>query len=246
MEPQVNGASATRTGGKRKKPNSPKAPGTSLRTAITETSKLYQRYSHGTFGRGEMAHALAMSNGSGAFLAKAAALKGYGLIEDTANGSIRVTDLFKALYSAPAGSPELKRNALRAVSLPPVYAGLLAQFKSKIPDEDAIALRLETTGGFNHDRAAEVAGAFRGTLLDFGLIDESGNVLPVRDDDHVEEGEQRREAETVPDVPAGPGIFRVEVPLGPGRRALLALPEDIGAADTAKICAVLAAYGPTA
>jgi hypothetical protein len=243
MEAQVNHAGTAPASGKRKKPNSPKAPGTSLRTAIAETSKLYQRYSHGSFSRGEMANALGMSYGSGAFLAKSAALKAYGLIEDTTDGSAKLTDLFKALYSAPAGSAELKRNAFRAVSLPPVYAGLLAQFKAKIPDEDAIALRLETAGGFNHDRAGEVAGAFRGTLLDFGLIDESGNVLPVRDEEAAEAEEQATPEAGASAMPSGPGIFRVEVPLGPGRRALLALPEDIGAADTAKICAVLAAYG---
>jgi len=44
-----------------------------------------------------------------------------------------------------------------------------------------------------------------------------------------------------PTVPSGPGVFRIEVPLA-RRRAIVALPEDVSAADTTKICAILTAY----
>lgn len=247
MEAQTTSADTAAPSGKRKKPNSPKAPGTSLRTAIAETTKLYTRYSHGSFSRGEMASALGMSGGSGAFMGKAATLKEYGLVEES-GGQSKVSDLFKGLKSAPAGSAELKRNALQAVTRPTVFSGLLQQFPAKVPDETALALRLETAGGFNHDRALAVATAFRSSLLDYGLIDASGNVLPVRDDGgRMAEGRSEDEggesADNAVVLPSAPGLFRVEVPLGPGRRALLALPEDISEADTKRICAVLAAYG---
>jgi hypothetical protein len=245
MDTEATTSAAAATG-RKKKPNSPKAPGTSLRAAIAETSKLYQKYSHGSFGKGEMASALGMSANSGAFLGKTATLKEYGLIEDTGAGLTRATELFKALYSAPAGSTEQKRNALHAISRPAVFAGLLGQFPAKVPDDTALALRLETAGGFNHERAGAVASAFRASLADYGLIDGNGNVLPVRDDDRRSDEAQPSEQPdpaAAPDVPAGPGLFRVEVPLGPGRRALLALPEDLTEADTKRICAVLSAYG---
>jgi hypothetical protein len=234
---------------RKKKANSPKAPGTSLRTAIAEVTKLYAKYSHGAFSRGEMASALSMSANSGAFLGKTATLREYGLIEETGAGTMKVSDLFKAIYSAPAGSAELKRNALFAIGHSAVFAGLLQQFSAKVPDEAALALRLETAGGFNRDRAQAVASAFRDSLAHYGLIDASGNVLQVREGaEDVAEAERSApdESDVRPDVPAGPGIFRVEVPLGPGRRALLALPDDITAADTTRICAVLAGYNPAA
>lgn len=234
---------------RKKKANSPKAPGTSLRSAFAEVTKLYGKYSHSAFGRGEMASALGMSANSGAFLGKSATLREYGLIEETGAGTMKVTDLFKGLYSAPAGSAELKRNAMHAIGRSAVFAGLLQQFSAKVPDDAALALRLETAGGFNRDRAQAVASAFRASLADYGLIDASGNVLRIRDaDEAASESQQSAEDEldAKADVPSGPGIFRVEVPLGPGRRALLALPEDITAADTTRICAVLAAYSPAA
>jgi hypothetical protein len=233
----------------KKKPMSPKAPGMPLRVAVAEVAKIYGRYSHSSFTRGEMASALAMSAGSGSFYAKAATLNMYGLIEDT-GGNVKASDLFKAIYQATDGSPDERRHAFRAISRPTVFAGLLRQFGHRIPDEAAIALRLEMSERFNRDRAQEVASAFRASLSDYGLIDGSGNLLPVRDD----AGESQDDATNLDDdadlavqpsrrpKDEGPGMFRVEVPLADGRRAVLALPEDINEADKTKICLVLGAY----
>lgn len=228
----------------KKKPNSPKAPGSSLRSAVAETSKLYQSYSHGQFSRGEMASALNMSGNSGAFLGKAATLREYGLVDET-GGQARVSELFKAIHQAPVGSAELKRNALQAVRKPAVFARLLTQFSTKIPDEAALALRLETQERFNRDRAAQVAAAFRTSLSEYGLIDGNGNVLSVRDDagddaEQPDEGDQP--AAKQQDVPAGPSVFRVEVPLADDRLAVVALPREVRPGDIKRICAVLTAY----
>lgn len=245
---ESNGAPAASTA-KKKKPNSPKAPGLALRGAMAEVAKVYERYSHASFTRGEMASALGMSSGSGSFYAKAATLNMYGLIEES-GGNVKVSSLFKTLYQAPASSPEMRRNALQAIGKPSQFAGLLRQFGQRIPDEAAIALRLEMQGGFNRDRAQEVASAFRSSLSDYELIDASGNLLPVRDDGGASAPADEDEGDDQvalagaksPSLPAAPGSFRVEVPLANGRKAILALPEDVSEADTKKICAVLNAY----
>src|SRR5690242_14721963 len=149
-----------------KKPNSPKAPGISLRAAVAEVSKVYQRYSHGTFTKGEMAAALGMSATSGAFYGKSSTLKEYGLVEEV-GADVKVSDLFMAMYAAPIGSSELKRHALQAVRNSAMFARLLWQFSAKVPDEAAVALRLETSERFNRDRAREVAAAFRTSLTEY-------------------------------------------------------------------------------
>ena len=234
MEPE---ASATH----KKKPNSPKAPGTSLRSAVAEVSKVYQRYSHGSFSRSEMASALNMSGNSGAFLGKAATLKEYGLITEAA-GSVQVSDLFKAMYQAPAGSAELKRNAMHAVRSPAVFARLLQQFNVRVPDEAALALRLETQERFNRDRALAVAAAFRTSLSEYGLIDASGNLLSVREDSPVEPMSDMRadnDDADEPDMKSGSGKQRLEVALRDGRKAILVVPDDLTTADTRKIAALL-------
>jgi hypothetical protein len=232
---------------RKKKPNSPKAPGTSLRSAVAEVSKIYQRYSHGSFSRGEMASALVMSANSGAFLGKAATLKEYGLVTE-GGGSAQVSDLFKAIYQAPGGSAELKRNALEAVRTPAVFARLLQQFSTKIPDNEALALRLETKERFNRDRALAVASAFRTSLAEYGLIDANGNLLPVRDEpaDEAPSDEQANDDDDdgnidEPNPKTGAGNQRLEVSLSDGRKAVLIVPNDLTKADTKKISAILSA-----
>ena len=240
-ESEVTPAGATR----KKKPNSPKAPGMPLRAAMGEVAKIYDRYSHSTFTRGEMASALGMSSGSGAFYGKAATLGLYGLTEE-ASGSVKVSSLFKALYQAPEGSAEMKRNALAAITRASVFANLLNQFGTRIPDEGAIALRLEMQGGFNRDRALEVASAFRSSMADYALIDGAGNVLPARDEPvPIASGESRHDVAGSDDdddsVRASDGRQRLEVALRDGRKAVLILPEELTGADVRKISALLSA-----
>jgi hypothetical protein len=218
---------------------------------MAEVTKIYDRYSHSAFTRGEMASAVGMSAGSGSFFAKAATLNMYGLIDES-GGNVKVSPLFKALYQAPADSAELKRNAFQAIGKPAVFAGLLRSFGQRIPDESAIALRLEMQSNFNRDRAQQVAASFRSSLADYGLIDGSGNLLPVRESDSQRtedaedsgaEGVESHSGAMAPASPTpGPGMSRVEVPLANGRKAVVALPDDVTEADAKKICAILTAY----
>lgn len=228
--------------GGRRKPNSPRAPGIDLRSAIAEVAKVYSRYSHGSFTKGELASAMNMSASSGAFLGKSAGLREYGLIEETAGGE-RVSDIFRSVYQAPMGSTEAKRAAIVAIRHSPAFARLLQQFSTKVPDEAALSLRLETQERFNADRAKVVAAAFRRSLVEYGLLDQAGNVLPVRDDEAPDVAtEPPGGTADTSDASHEGGLFRVEIPLGPGRRAVLHLPEDVGAADARRISAVLRAY----
>lgn len=229
----------------RRKPNSPKAPGIDLRSAVAEVAKVYSRYSHGSFTKGELASALGMSAGSGTFLSKSAALREYGLIEDTVGGE-RVSDIFRSVYQAPLGSNEVKRAAMVSLRHSPALERLLQQFDAKVPDERALSLRLETQERFNADRAKVVATAFRRSLMEYGLIDQAGNLLPVRDDEVTSQVETspHKADDTDEDSEPGPetGLFRVEIPLGAGRRAVLHLPDDFAQPDARRVNAVLRAY----
>ena len=155
-----------------------------------------------------------------------------------------MSDLFKAIYSAPAGSPELKRYAWQAVRTPAVFARLLQQFSARVPDEAALAMRLESQERFNRERARAVAAAFRTSLTEYGLIDVNGNVLSARDQPSVAAPRDERGAgdEPAADVDEGghaAGRQRLEVALRDGRKAVLILPDDLTAADTRKVSALL-------
>ena len=227
---------------RKKRSNSPKAPGIALSDAVADVGKIFQRYGHATFTRGEMAAALNMSSSGGAFLSRAAALRDYDLIEETPLGA-KASELFKRIYQAPPSSAELKRLALHAMRSPSVYGRLLQQFTTRIPDTAALALRLEAQDRFNGERAKTVADAFRSSLAAYGLIDAAGNFLPPRDEDAASEQESREERlATTAEGPPLQDSFRVEVPLGPGRRAVVILPEDIAEADVVRISTVLKGF----
>ena len=72
---------------------------------MAEVSKIYQRYSHGSFSRGEMASALGMSANSGAFLGKASTLKEYGLplIKDSPR-TIKTMFVENPVHGGPFGA----------------------------------------------------------------------------------------------------------------------------------------------
>lgn len=230
----------------RKKPNSPRAPGLSLRQATSEAAKAYQRYSHGSFSRGELAAAMGLSAASGGFLGKVATLRDYGLLEDAPGGE-KLSDLFMALYSSPPGSLAAKRSALESIEKSNVFARLLEQFPIRVPDDSALALRLESQERFNRDRARVVAAAFRQSLSEFGLIDAGGNVLPPRDDVSRSLNE---ETQVETSAALGTSVtddaksenFRIEIPLRDQRRAVLFLPDDLSSTDVARVAAVLRGY----
>ena len=240
----------------RRKPNSPKAPGLPLRAAVAEVSKIYQTYTNGQFDRGEMAASLGMSAGSGSFMGKTATLREYGLIDEV-GGRFRVSDLFKSLYFADSGSPDLRRSALQAIRTASLFGRLLQQEPNRVLDQDALAMRLERQERFNPERAQAVAAAFRSSMADYGLIDGRGNVLPVRDDEAPtpephdatgdEVGEDAGEDSRVSGgaaalLPKSPEMFRVEVPLADDRLAVVALPREVRPGDIKRICAILSAY----
>jgi hypothetical protein len=180
------------------------------------------------------------------FWATAGSLREFGLIEESGS-SLKVSATYIAISTSPAGSAARKSAALEAIRKSGVFVRLLGQFASKVPDEGTIAMRLEVQEKFNRDRAKVVAKAFRSSLSDFELIDRSGNVLSVREDPSDANPSSESTAavplrEAPHDDPPVPGDFRVEVPLGKGRRARITLPEDLTAADVKRVAAVLNGY----
>jgi hypothetical protein len=117
----------------------------------------------------------------------------------------------------------------------------------RVPDEAALAMRLEGSERFNSERARQVATAFRTSLSEYGLIDANGNVLPARDDPETEQlRDDRRDdrddddgGDDEVDASKGPRRQRLEVALRDGRKAVLVLRDDLTTVDTRKISALL-------
>jgi hypothetical protein len=243
---------ATKTN-KPRKPKSPAVPSWDLKAAFEDTKKLYNTYTHSTFSKSEYASVLKISATSGPTSARIFTMKEYGLIEGT-NDSFRVSQRFMDMKDEPQTSAVFKRGAMDAIRGSAIFAGLLDEWKTKLPPRDAVAKRLEQKMQFNPDRAKEVAAVLEESLRFAGVLDQSGNILPIRDEPNAGGAGERHDGDRHDDNSDGhhrdevdlgdvnnASHLRTEIPLGDGRRVVVSYPNDLTEKEATKVGNVLAA-----
>lgn len=225
-----------------RRPRSPAAPSRPILGCFEDANKLFAKYTHGTFTKGEIASTIGISANSGPFGQRFFSIKEYALIEGS--GQVyQVSPLFLDMRGSGVGSPKFRKLAFDAVKRASVFADLLEQFPNKIPDIKTLAMRLETHKRFNPERAKGIAAVLQDSLSSVGILDSSGNVLGIRDpespvisqgrpEDTVDEGGTDTES---------PESFQLDIPLSAGRKASVTLPAGWSVADAEKIGRVLVA-----
>ncbi len=235
---------------KTSKGKSPSVPSYGLKDSIDDARKLYDAFSHAAFSRTEIATKLDMSSASSSFSKRLFALTEYGLIQSTGD-SYKIAERFHALTANQSTSPVFKKAAYDAIVASEVFAELLAEFKSKLPDKAIVATRLETQKKFLAERAKEVAGVLERSLQFAGLLDGNNNIVPIREQDGIPAGSTQKVEEEKPrdgtddvhqrlDVGADK-LRRTEVPLANDRVAIVSYPHDLSEAEATKIGKVLGA-----
>ena len=238
---------------KPRKPRSPAVPSWDLNGAFADTKKLYDTYTHATFSKSEYASVLKISATSGPTSARIFTMKEYGLIEGT-NDSFKISQRFMDMKDEPQTSAVFKRAALEAIRGSQIFADLLNEWKTKLPPRDAVAKRLEQKMQFNPVRAKEVAAVLEESLRFAGVLDQSGNILPVRDDPNAGGPAERHDGDRHDDDSDGhhdddvdlgdekiAAHLRTEIPLGDGRRVVVSYPNDLNEKEATKVGNVLAA-----
>lgn len=226
-----------------KRKPSPSAPWRALSDCLEDVGAVYEMYKRSTFSRAEIASTLRVSATSGPFKARLFSLREFGLLEAVGENYV-VSDLFVTLHDNAPATLAYKQAALKAVQRPVVLRNLLTQFGSKLPGADVVAQRLELQMGFARERAKDVATIFERSLRATGVVDSSGNILPIREDaPAVEPPAPSREVSAEPACQsAGNGHLRLEIALGgDGRRAIVLYPSDLSAAEAQKVGKVLTA-----
>ena len=181
-------------GNRKKKPNSPRGPRTSLREPLWLRSPKSINVT-----RTVPSAAARWPRHWGCrptvepFLGKAATLKEYGLITE-GGGSAEVSDLFKAMYHAyePARLERASRTPCRRFGRPRPFSRDCSSSSAagcRMKRRWPCALRRRS--GSTVTVRWPLRGAFRTSLIEYGLIDSNGNVLPVRD-------QRRRPTSAVP------------------------------------------------
>lgn len=218
---------------------SPSIPSYDLETSLGNTSILYEKYRHGKFSKSEIATALNMSAQSSGVGKKIFAMAEYGLIvkEDDDH---KVTDNFHTFQSNDRSSNTFKNAAINSIRGSDVFSKVLDEFPDKLPDQNALSKRLETKHRFNAKRASEAASILEKSLRYSGVLDEKGNILPVR----VDTTEKPDMIIDLPDQPQdtlGKKTHKSEIPLANERIVVVQYPHDLTSSEAEKVANVLKA-----
>ena len=231
---------------------SPASPTFSLEDALDDAKKLYDTFSHAGFSKAEIASTLGISAASSALSNRLTTLTQYGLIADAGAGHMKVTDHFHKLRTSTPGSAEFKSAAFETVRRSGIFRELLDDFKTKLPERDVVAQRLETQKRFLADKAKSTAGVLERSLIFAGVLDANRNIVPARSPIVTGKPQEKVEADALEDAVGlaggaggehaeGPKARRTEVPLTSGRVAIVAYPHDLNPDEADKVGRVLKA-----
>lgn len=235
----------TRKGLRQKSPN---APAYGLQECLEDTRKIFRIENQVPISRESIAEHLSLAAQSGPFNRKLSSLRQYGLLEPVGK-DLRVSDLF--LRIDHASDENDRRRALReALGRPSIFQGLLSQYETTgggMPSDINLTNQLVLKYRFTKKNAETVAKAFLESSRLAGLNQPrsfSGSFSPPALStptiaDHPKNQDTALEQNRRPED--WPPLCRQEIPFGPGRRAVVAVPEDIRPEEIAKIIRVLQA-----
>ena len=226
---------------------SPNAPAYSLQEALEDARRIFRIENQVPISRESIAEHLGLAPHSGPFNRKLSSLRQYGFLEPVGK-DLRVSDLFLRV-DHPTDEAD-RHYALRdALSRPAIFQGLLSQYETTgggLPSDINLTNQLVLKFRFTKTNAETVAKSFLESARFAGLtqsrlysppppytVPPPPTVPPHRPQDPPPQQEVSR----VQDEPVTQ--CRQEIPLSPGRRAILSVPEDVSREEIAKIIRVL-------
>lgn len=151
-----------------KRARSPNYPGIALDEAIERARVLYHKEGKHAAPVAAAYRDLGYSPGSGQGGVVLAALKKFGLVDDTGSGNaraVRLTEIaLRIILDERPESPE-RLSAIQAAALtPPIHAELWQQYGPSLPSDETLLFRLQTEKGFTKGGAIEFLREFKDTI----------------------------------------------------------------------------------
>lgn len=241
---------------------SPSAPSHSLEQCLNAAIKIYNSYSHSSFGDVDIATALNMSNGGGAYNSWVADLKQYNLIQKTGSKSFNVTQTVKDYctlqYENPSEAIAMRGDLLKN---PPFFEKFISSLHGRLPELNSLTNILMSQYMFNKSKAKKTARALTESLIWAEVLDEKRNIVFNRthqqkaiDDQRAQTttntnnannaDEHRAEnvapASTTPtqDSSASLSNLKMQLPLCNNRTCEISYPSDLSSEEAKMISAV--------
>lgn len=235
------------------KPRSPAVPSRTLEDCVDDVKKLYEEYSHAKFTKSEIGSTFGVSAATGPFRQRLFSIKEFGLLDES-GGNYSVSDTFRTLNSTDHSDAKFKQAALDAIRQSEIFREVVDSASGKLPSLSAVAHRLETQKRFNAERAKKAANVLEKSMRFAGVLDNSNNILPVRDTggggaavdedehDHATDGDRRNgRRHDHGDGTFGPDTLSVEIPVGEDRKVAIRYPRDLSTDEAKKVGNVLSA-----
>ena len=225
---------------------SPPVPSRNLEDCLADAKAVYTSLGHNSFQRTEMASVLGIAADSGPTSSRLYSIRAYGLIDVASDGSCKITDQFHNLDNAENGGVEFKRLALEAIKRNQIFAYLFSEFPTKLPSTQIIAKRLELSKKFPPAKATEIASVFEECVRFSGVVDSSGNILPIREVAQERKDEGAKDAQGTDAIPANiqtekKNLLKLDIPIGNQRVITVLYPHDMTADEATKAGKVLSA-----
>ena len=177
---------ATPAAAKPKKGRSPAYPFITLSAAIEKARKVWESQRKHEAHIDSTLKSIGYSSQSGDALRNIAAMKQYGLIEDSGandDRKIKLSEAAQDILLLPADDPRKQRALEVAARAPTIHATLWERYGSHLPDDAAISPFLVRDKGFNEDIVGDVIANYRSAfnLAKLDKISDSNSVEEPKD-----------------------------------------------------------------
>ena len=155
--PTAPAASAAKTRGRN-------YPAFGLSEAIQRARQLYDRDGKAIVSSDVAVQAWGYKGLNGASLRVLAAMRQYGLLDDAANRSVRLSNRALVLLLEPEDSPARAQAVRDAANQPAIFGELREHYGLDIPSDAALVSHLVRTESYSEEAANILIAAFRDTL----------------------------------------------------------------------------------
>lgn len=214
---------------------SPNYPVFGLKTAIDRADALYKRDGKAAMHTAAAVKAWGYSTINGRSLGVLAAMRQYGLLEDTGPKMVRLSQGALTILLGTPGSVDRARAIQEAAKRPAIFADIMEQYRTQgYPSDDTMRKNLALSTSYIEEAAGRVIASFRETLdllEQQGIADTSGSGEADGDTDdderqRTDQNPKKREA-AMPDVGQNVMSMDLPIPVIGGGQATLRMPRHM-------------------
>lgn len=221
-------------------------PAFGLPTAIERARALYDRDGKAAVNVVAAVKAWGYTSLNGRSMRALGALRQFGLLDDTAPKTVKLSSRALQLLVAPKDSPDYRKAIQEATKEPTIYRELLAKYEEGLPSDESLIHDLVLNSSFSEEAATAIVSGLRASLS-LDRVDPEGDTggrgeanMPLLAGDKDRSGATKPKKEgAMSDVGTDIPALDFPIPLVSGGQAILRVPRYMSEADHALLTSYL-------